>query len=231
MAYERFDETITQEHCVIVKNWPLEVFCNPSDVPTRTELEILYNAWRTGTTYFQKLTREEMNIWEEARFTSRIESMGKPAEPVPALSSPQTLASEPVPPSEPPQQDALTLTLNRSPTSLQSVPLSPVTNLTPGSVQGTTPRPPVPNPDTIAMMIRADPALQNIDPTLIAMSITENELHRASTVVVGRAPNHVTTSQKRRWQEVITPLSYTHTVKRPKKQRKRSGPQGPHPAI
>ena len=49
---------------------------------------------------------------------------------------------------------------------IQLSPLGTVMNLAPGSI----PRPQAPNPDIIATITRADPTLQHIDPTLIAMS-------------------------------------------------------------
>ena len=44
MAYDRFDELVTARHHIVVKNWPLKKFCNPSAVTSRIELEVLYNA-------------------------------------------------------------------------------------------------------------------------------------------------------------------------------------------
>ena len=59
MAYDRFNELVTDKYHVVVRNWPLKKFCNPSAVTSCIELELLYNAWQSGATYFQKLTREE----------------------------------------------------------------------------------------------------------------------------------------------------------------------------
>ena len=50
MQYDRFDDLITQKHGVVIKNWPLNRFCNPSAVATRIELEILLNSWESGVT-------------------------------------------------------------------------------------------------------------------------------------------------------------------------------------
>jgi hypothetical protein len=91
----------------------------------------------------------------------------------------------------------------------------------------TTAYPPAPNPDMIAMMIQADPTLQNVDPTLIAMGITGTAQHRATAIFptppAKQLPNSVSHAggSKRCWQEVVTPLSYNvPTAKKPKKQRK-----------
>ena len=141
MAYDRFDDFITAQHNVVVKNWPLKTFCNPSAVTSRNELDRLYNSWRSGITYFQRLTQEEMEAWEDNRIAACMEFV-PPAELVPALASPQPPA-EPVPApalpqppadmtlllSELPRQDRLAL----APRPLPNVPLAPVTNLTYGS--------------------------------------------------------------------------------------------------
>ena len=84
MEYDRFSELVTARHHIVVKNWQLKKFCNPSNITSRIELELLYNAWQSGVTYFQKLTGEEMEAWEVERFSSRLELM-PPAAPVAAL--------------------------------------------------------------------------------------------------------------------------------------------------
>jgi len=216
MAYDRFDELITAKYHVVVKNWPLKKFCNPSSVTSRIELELLFNAWQSGVTYFQKLTDEEMEAWEINRFSSCMALMPPPAEPVPALTSQPT-------PSEPSYQDLSGTTLTPTPTPLQNAPLVPITNLSPGLTSTTTTsHPPAPDPDLIAMMIHADPALQNVDPALIALGITQGNQHQATTTTA-QPFNHVfpASGSKRGWQEVVTPLSYNaHTAKKPRRQRK-----------
>ena len=200
MAYDRFDDLITAQHGVVVKNWPLKSFCNPSAVASRIDLEKLYSSWKTGSTYFQQLTREEMEAWENSRFSIRMESMPPPAESVPALTLPQTPA-EPVstlalprPSAEmtllsiPPHQDHSIL----APHPLPNIPLTPITNLGSGSVPLTTP----PNPDAIALMICTDPILQNVDPALITMGITRGNQHQgtpttATTSQIRQPSNHV----------------------------------------
>ena len=233
MAYDRFDELVTSRYNVVVKNWPLKKFCNPSAVTSRIELELLYNAWQSGATYFQKLTREEMEVWENDRFSSRMELMSPPAELVPTLALPQAPTRMTLSP-EPPRQDHSDFT-PPSPHDPQSIPLTPVTNLVSRPVPTTTTsHPPAPDPDTIAMMIRADPALQNVDPTLIAMGIAGRNQHQATTTTtippIELLSNPVlhTSGSKRRWQEVVTPLSFNGQVaKKPRKQRKAKHPQPP----
>lgn len=63
MFYSSFDDNITAKHDIIIKNWPLPVFCSPGDIRTVTEIKILYNAWNSGTTHFYKLTTSEATEW------------------------------------------------------------------------------------------------------------------------------------------------------------------------
>ena len=194
MAYNRFDDLITAQHSVVMKNWPLKLFCNPSTVASHVDLEKLYSLWKTGSTYFQQLTCEEMEAWENSWFSIRMELMPPPAESVPALMLPQTPA-EPVSTlalPRPSTEMTLLSTLPRqdhsilAPHPLSNIPLAPITNLGSGSVPLTTP----PNPDAIALMICTDPILQNVDPALIAMGITRGNQHQGT-------PTTATTSQIR----------------------------------
>jgi len=232
MAYDRFDELITSRYHVVVKNWPHKKFCNPSAITTRIELELLYNSWQSGATYFQKLTDGEMEAWESDRFSSRIESIPPPAELVPALISPQPPA-EMTTSSELPSQDHSYLAPTPSTHVVQN-PLAPITNLTSGLALTTaTSSPPAVDPNTIAMMIRADPTLQNVDPTLIAMGIMGSSQRQATVAAspsVEQLLNPISHANgpKRRWQEVVTPLSFdTHVAKKPRKQRKDKRLQNP----
>lgn len=226
MEYDRFDELITAKYCVVVRNWPLKKFCNPGNVTTRIELELLYRSWESGTTFFEQLSREAMRAWEDQRFSSHLEVMGPPADPVPALAPPQPPAVEMTLFSELSQQDHLALNpLGHSTAPIQHAALAPVTNLTPGPVLSATQPLPAPNPELIDAMIHADPALQNVDPALIAMSIPETNLCQPSANLVEQQPvrpRTQTVRSKGRWQEVVTPLSYGSSVAgKPKRHRKR----------
>ena len=266
MEYDRFSELVTARHHIVVKNWPLKKFCNPSNITSRIELELLHNAWQSGATYFQKLTGEEMEAWEVERFSSRLELM-PPAVPVAALTPTQTpadmaLFSEmshqdrsdiaPVPPaepvavptpfSEPSHQDYWDIT--PAPPHTPNVPLATITNLTPGPTSTIASDPLTPDPDIIARMIQADPALQNVDPALIAMGIAQKNKQQAAanatatTTTVATPPVERPSGQtlpadssKRCWQEVVTPLSFdAHAVKKPRRQRKDRRSQNSRPA-
>ena len=70
MFYTNFDSQITAKHGVIVINWPLKLFSSPSDIGSMTELKVLYNTWKTGTTTFRKLTPVEWEDWETTHFNA-----------------------------------------------------------------------------------------------------------------------------------------------------------------
>jgi hypothetical protein len=234
MEYDRFDELVTARHHIIVKNWPLKKFCNPSNITARIELEMLHNAWQSGVTYFQKLTRDEMEAWESDRFASRMEMIPPPPKIIPAPASTQppaemTLISDLS--SQELSDVAPVLSLHTPPT----VPLANVTNVS--SVLAS--NPPAPDPDLIAKMIQADPALRNVDPALIAMGITGGDQHRVGATTTAAATtttaplteqpaNRGSQASKRRWQTVVTPLSFdVHAAKKPRKQRKDKRLQNP----
>jgi hypothetical protein len=67
MYYQNFDTNITAKYAVVIKNWPLSKFCSPGDVGSLNELEILYNAFQSGATYFQHLTDDEFREWMASR--------------------------------------------------------------------------------------------------------------------------------------------------------------------
>ncbi|KAG6852475.1 hypothetical protein C0991_011675 [Blastosporella zonata] len=62
MNYQNF-ASITERFSLVIKGWPLKTFCAPSDISSRTELDILLNAWTNGTAWFYKMSRDEYNQW------------------------------------------------------------------------------------------------------------------------------------------------------------------------
>ncbi|KAK1233427.1 hypothetical protein PQX77_003416 [Marasmius sp. AFHP31] len=65
MHYEEFDRLITLSKGIVLKNWPLEVFCNPSKLSNRVvDLRKLQNSWRDGKTYFEKLSPDDWAAWK-----------------------------------------------------------------------------------------------------------------------------------------------------------------------
>jgi hypothetical protein len=75
MFYQNFDNNITAKWGVVLKNWPLPILCSPSDIGSRNEVRLLYQAWESGTTYFQRLTEDEFNEWENNRFNDALDQM------------------------------------------------------------------------------------------------------------------------------------------------------------
>ncbi|KAF9063160.1 hypothetical protein BDP27DRAFT_1170318, partial [Rhodocollybia butyracea] len=63
MVYRSFVEQITRRYGVVVKNWPLREFKNPSSIGTKTELELLLSSWNTDATYFYRMTSLEFGDW------------------------------------------------------------------------------------------------------------------------------------------------------------------------
>lgn len=71
MNYKSFDTAITAKYGVVCDNWPLETFCCPGEINGRTELEVLYQAWKNGVAQFRKLTAAELSEWKHKTFLSK----------------------------------------------------------------------------------------------------------------------------------------------------------------
>ncbi|KAJ4492275.1 hypothetical protein C8R41DRAFT_737490, partial [Lentinula lateritia] len=63
MFYTNFDEHFTETYGIVVKNWPLKDFKNPSSITSKAEVSVLWNAWETGTAHFHMMTRTEHAAW------------------------------------------------------------------------------------------------------------------------------------------------------------------------
>jgi hypothetical protein len=72
MFYSNFDDNITSKYGVVIENWPLKKFCSPGDISSKPELQVLYHAWKSGSTVFRKMSRTEFEDWEDARFRERL---------------------------------------------------------------------------------------------------------------------------------------------------------------
>lgn len=220
MQYDRFDDLITRKYGVVVKNWPLKRFCNPSAVATRIELEILFNSWESGATRFEKLSQDELRAWENERFLSQLAMMSAPSPPAAPLPTGRlaTPASDLVLFSELPRQDTSQHTSNDVGRGIAST--------LPLTIQL-----PVPNPELIAEMVRLDPALGSIDPALIMAGVAQG--HYPLTTVtpstdldstlppVPSAPPTPQGKRNRGAFEIVTPTSFNvPTTKKPRKQQK-----------
>ena len=265
MTYDRFNHHITQRYGVVVKNWPLKNFCNPSSVSSRIELEILYNGWQSGVTRFEKLTEDEMVSRDNERFASHLATMsaappalanepGRYPPPLLTSTTQPTPSNSDLPPplasstrlvnSDPPP---LSMSSTQQPSNSESPPplmplsneaapsnfdspqfsttggraiLVPITSNTPNPLQQT------PDFNLISNMIRLDPSLQNIDPTLLAASAPQQRQTSAMSMPTtgSTIPTYppaslpTSTSHLKRNHEgfqVITPQSYGASTKRP----------------
>ncbi|KAF9487280.1 hypothetical protein BDN71DRAFT_1404970, partial [Pleurotus eryngii] len=70
--YSNFDENITTKYGIKVIGWPLDKFCSPGDLTSRVEVLLLYRAWELGTARFYKMTPQELEDWDNARFSERM---------------------------------------------------------------------------------------------------------------------------------------------------------------
>ncbi|KAF9231712.1 hypothetical protein BU15DRAFT_68117 [Melanogaster broomeanus] len=68
-------------HCLIIVNWPLSKFQSPSNVGSMMELNILYNAWKTGSTTFCKMTQAEWEQWDKTWFEEALVQSGSACSP------------------------------------------------------------------------------------------------------------------------------------------------------
>ncbi|KAG1780888.1 hypothetical protein EV702DRAFT_1193716 [Suillus placidus] len=72
MYYVNFDDNITSKYCVVCKNWPLSKFCCPVDISSLNELHVLFHAFMTNATKFQRLSDMEFKQWMEQRFQQAL---------------------------------------------------------------------------------------------------------------------------------------------------------------
>lgn len=98
MFYTNFDDNITDKHGIIVKNWPLSVFCAPGDIRTLTELKVLCNAWESGTAHFYRMNMDEATKWVNERSNRAIAETSGPA------AAPPTTVTAPSPNQDLPSQ-------------------------------------------------------------------------------------------------------------------------------
>ncbi|OJT07132.1 hypothetical protein TRAPUB_2013 [Trametes pubescens] len=73
MFYPSFGIHITSRFGIVLENWPVPRFIAPSAIRTRLELDVLLNAWDSGTTRFRKLTKVEWERWERQQSTAPAE--------------------------------------------------------------------------------------------------------------------------------------------------------------
>ncbi|KAJ3717733.1 hypothetical protein C8R42DRAFT_629986 [Lentinula raphanica] len=64
MYYVNFEDHITRQYKIIVKNWPLKEFKSPGSLNSHADLTVLFNAWDTGAAYFHRMSHQEYADWE-----------------------------------------------------------------------------------------------------------------------------------------------------------------------
>lgn len=111
MYYTNFDNAITEKYHVVLEGWPLEKFCNPSDIRSRTEISVLMTSFESGATRFRKLSTTEFEQWCEKRCLANLANGPGPSN----ASSPSTPPSVVVPPP---------VSLTQDPVSLSQDPVS-----------------------------------------------------------------------------------------------------------
>lgn len=95
MQYSRFDALITAKFGIVIHMWPINPFCRPHQLKVANDVEVLYQAWRTGQTKFCKQTPAERKEWLTAFHASHqaiaVEGAGSEDEeenPVPPFDAP-----------------------------------------------------------------------------------------------------------------------------------------------
>jgi hypothetical protein len=72
MYYVNFNDNITSKHHIVLKNWLLSKFCCPGDISSLNELRVLFYAFDTSATSFQKLTDAKYDQWSNERFQAAL---------------------------------------------------------------------------------------------------------------------------------------------------------------
>lgn len=80
MFYVGFDEHITARWHIVVNSWPLKKFCSPADMSARNDVQVLYQAWKSGVTRFEKLDDAAFAEWERVRFQAALDTTLRPDE-------------------------------------------------------------------------------------------------------------------------------------------------------
>ncbi|KAJ3541683.1 hypothetical protein NM688_g6048 [Phlebia brevispora] len=125
MNYANFSLKITEKHGIICVGWPLDRFVCPSEIKTKLELGVLLNSWKNGSTYFKKLSPEELRAQPPPSIPSETA--------IPTPSTPSANQTAPI-------ASTSSLSLSSVPDQLQQAPLlpppPPFPEGAPSSVQG-----------------------------------------------------------------------------------------------
>lgn len=71
MNYVSFADAIMNKYRIVVEHWPFSDFISPGKINSVTDLELLYNSVRNGTTFFRRMPPAELDAWREQRYSRR----------------------------------------------------------------------------------------------------------------------------------------------------------------
>lgn len=102
MYYVNFEHHITHPYGVVLEHWPLDKFVCPSYIKSMNEVDVLYNAWKSGAARFRRLSETEHDEWIANRINSQsIEEESEEEEEVPTTSQASSATITPSSQSEP----------------------------------------------------------------------------------------------------------------------------------
>lgn len=78
MHYTNFDTNITEQLGIVVEKWPLKKFTSPAHIHSKNEVEILFRSWKSGTSYFRRLSSAEWDEWKAKRFQTMLDMQMQP---------------------------------------------------------------------------------------------------------------------------------------------------------
>jgi hypothetical protein len=75
MYYQNFDDHITCVYRIVIEGWLLPKFASLSNIGSLTEVQLLYESWKSGATCFRRLTDNEWKEWLERAVASQTEEV------------------------------------------------------------------------------------------------------------------------------------------------------------
>lgn len=91
MNYTNFVKRITIPHQIVVKGWPIPKFCSPSDITSKTDVETVLKAFKSGEAYFEKLSTEDHKRVVAAYYASEADGNENDSVPTPAVNVEQVV--------------------------------------------------------------------------------------------------------------------------------------------
>lgn len=79
MYYTNFPDKVTAKYRIVIDHWPLKRFCSPADLSTKNEVEVLLQAWTTGSARFRRLNDKEWEQWHLDRVEALTEEQAAAA--------------------------------------------------------------------------------------------------------------------------------------------------------